>query len=166
MKPVACTLVAVMSLWMVPMAGNGSAQEIRTGSPLGLKLHAGAVVPLIQQLGGQRIQVVNASLIAVLNRQAFLVEPAGLLRPSTNRRRLLILIERGMLGVSPELAIGHTVRVFGTARTVLGMQVTGEVPWPQELTRENIRRYDVDAVVLASSVQTADGVELIRPRTD
>jgi hypothetical protein len=106
--------------------------------------------------------VVNASLIAVLNPQAFLVEPAGRPRPVANRRRLLILIERGSLGVDPALAIGHTVHVLGTARTVLGMQVTREVTWPEELTRENIRRYDVGAVVLASSVQTADCVELVR----
>ena len=130
----------------------------------GIRLHAGAVVPLLEQLGGRRIHVVNAALVAVLNPQAFVIEPATRLRTAANRQRVLILVERGALAVNPELALDRTVEVFGTARTVLGAQVTREVPWPEELTRENIRRYEVGAVVLASSVKTSDGVELISGR--
>ena len=35
--------------------------------------------------------------------------------------------------------------VLGTARTLLGMQVTGEVPWPPILTRDVTERYEIRA---------------------
>jgi hypothetical protein len=34
------------------------------------------------------------------------------------------------------------------------------VPWPQVLTRQVTDRFEIKAAVLATSVQTADGVEL------
>jgi hypothetical protein len=58
------------------------------------------------------------------------------------------------------LLVGSDVTVHGTARTLLGLQVTNEVPWPEILTRDVTKRFEIRAAVLATSVQTADGVEL------
>jgi hypothetical protein len=56
--------------------------------------------------------------------------------------------------------------VEGIARTLLGMQVTGEVPWPARLDRETVERLEIRAAILATSVHTADGIELTdRPST-
>jgi hypothetical protein len=46
------------------------------------------------------------------------------------------------------------------ARTLLGLQVTREVSWPEGLTPEAVQRLEVRAAVLATSVQTAEGIEL------
>ena len=56
--------------------------------------------------------------------------------------------------------VASTVTVFGVARTVLGVQVTGEIPWPSRLDRQLIDRLEIRAALLATSVQTAEGVEL------
>ena len=50
--------------------------------------------------------------------------------------------------------------IVGVARTLLGVQAAHDVPWPEPLTRHEIERLDIRAAILASSVQTADGVEL------
>jgi hypothetical protein len=50
--------------------------------------------------------------------------------------------------------------VTGVARTLLGVQVTAEVPWPPELTPEVVKRLEIRAAILATSVQTAEGIEL------
>jgi hypothetical protein len=71
-----------------------------------------------------------------------------------------VLVDAGALRVSAASIVGSNVRVVGVARTPLGIQVTGEVPWPPELTPEVVKRFEIRAAVLATSVQTADGVEL------
>jgi hypothetical protein len=58
--------------------------------------------------------------------------------------------------------VDATVKVGGVARTVLGMQVSREVPWPPELPSELVKRLEVRAVVLAESVETSDGVNLVQ----
>jgi len=72
-----------------------------------------------------------------------------------------VLIQRGrMLAVPrPPIAIAP-VTIVGVARTLLGIQAGHDVPWPDSLTRRELDRLDVRAAVLATSVQTADGVEL------
>ena len=52
------------------------------------------------------------------------------------------------------------IEVVGVARTLLGVQVSREVPWPPELTPQMVKRLEIRAAVLAASVHTADGVEL------
>ncbi len=71
-----------------------------------------------------------------------------------------MLVEGGALRVDPALIVGSNVIVRGRARTLLGLQVTDEVPWPAILTREVTDRFEIRAAVLATSVQTSDGVEL------
>jgi hypothetical protein len=43
---------------------------------------------------------------------------------------------------------------------LLGVQVTGEVPWPAVLRPEMLERLEIRAAVMATSVRTAEGVEL------
>jgi hypothetical protein len=97
----------------------------------------------------------------VINPRAFLVESAGPL-PGTRGKlnRVAVLVNRGSLIVEPEALVGTTVRIVGIARSVLGMQVTREVPWPPELTRDIVRRYEIRAAVLSSLVETPDGITL------
>jgi hypothetical protein len=72
-----------------------------------------------------------------------------------------VLVEGGSMRLDPVSLVGMTVRVTGVARTVLGMQVSREVPWPQQLTRDVVRRYEIRAAVLSPSVETPDGVQLV-----
>ena len=134
-----------------------------TREPLQARLHPGAFAELIDEIGGHQVQLPRAKVLVVINPQAFLVESASILPAIVgNLDRVLVMVDAavGALRVDPALLVGSNVTVRGTARTLLGMQVSGEVPWPQILTRQVTDRFEIKAVVLASSVQTADGVEL------
>ncbi len=139
------------------------AQEAPARRDADIRLHPSALVQLIDHLGGREICLPRAKVVSVINPRAFLVESAGPLSGTPGRlNRVVVLVNGGSLAVEPGLLVGSTVRVVGIARTVVGMQVTREVPWPPELTRDIVRRYEIRAAVLSSSVETADGVELTR----
>jgi hypothetical protein len=118
---------------------------------------------LIDELAGHKVRVRHAKVVGVFNPQAFVIE--SFLAMLGTRDRLIVLVEGAELHVSAEAVVGANVVVAGVARTLLGLQTTREVPWPPELTREAIKRLEIRAAVLATSVQTAEGVELtVRPR--
>lgn len=71
-----------------------------------------------------------------------------------------MLIDAGALRVDHRALVGANVRVRGVARSLLGIQMTAEVPWPPELAPEVVKRLEIRAAVLATSVQTPDGIEL------
>jgi len=131
------------------------------GDPRDHVLYPWALNAFIDQLGGRRVTLLKARVVGVLNPRVFLIETASVLPPLPRHYdRVLVFVDEGALRVEPELILDSTVRVIGVARTLVGMQMTREVPWPPELTREVLKRYDIRAAVLAKSVQTADGVEL------
>jgi hypothetical protein len=97
----------------------------------------------------------------VLEPHAFLIETATDYEQLLGHRdRVLVLIEAASLRVPAASLVASTVTVVGVARTLLGAQVTAEVPWPARLDRELMERLEVRAAVLARSVQTSDGAEL------
>ena len=127
-----------------------------------IRLHPGALAQLIDELGGRTISLPRAKVVSVISPRAFLVESTGPLAATPgNLNRVVVLVDRGTLSVDAQSLVGATVRITGVARTVLGMQVTREVIWPRELTRDVVRRYEIRAAVLSPSVQTPDGVELV-----
>jgi hypothetical protein len=152
---------------MPSAAASRAARQAQQGTPAGgrgtfqARVHPGAFAELIDELGGHQVELPRARVLVVINPQAFLVESASTLAAVvSNLDRVLVLVEKGVLRVEPALLVGSNVIVRGRARTLLGMQVTNEVPWPEILTREVTDRFEIRAAVLATSVQTSDGVEL------
>jgi hypothetical protein len=130
--------------------------------PVEVRVRPAALAELIDELGGRSVTLPKARVISVLNPRVLLIESASLL-PAVNGNfdRVLVFVDAGALRVDAATIVGANIRVFGTARTLLGMQVSGEVPWPKELTRAVLQRFEIRAAVLATSVRTADGVDLI-----
>jgi hypothetical protein len=144
-----------------PRAAQPSAATPRPS--MRTRLHPGALAELIDELGGADVMLHKAKVLVVLSPQAFLIESASPLPGIIgNLDRLLVLVGGGALRVEPARLVGSNVTVLGAARTLLGLQVTGEVPWPPVLTPEILKRFEIRAGVLATSVQTADGVELTK----
>jgi hypothetical protein len=124
-------------------------------------LHPWALTELIDEIGGRRVTLLKARVIAVLNPRAFLIETASFIGSMRqNLDRVVVLVNDGELRVDTDLVVDSNVKVVGVARTPSSMQITREVPWPPELTKQVLKRYEIRAAVLASSVQTSDGVEL------
>jgi hypothetical protein len=126
----------------------------------------------IEELAGQTVRVPDARILGVVNPRALLIESAASFfdrgGPRTTpglRNRVLVLIRDGALRVAPDTLVTSNVIVVGVARTLVGLQVTGEGPWPSELTRERIRRLEIRAAVLATSVTTPEGVDLTAPES-
>jgi hypothetical protein len=156
-------LVLILVLWMVTLDARGLQRPVEPADPMNTVIHPAALAKMIDEIGGRRVLVTKAKVIAILNPRAFLIESAAALAPfAGSLDRVLVLIDDGMLRVEAADLIDSNVRVFGIARTLLGLQTTAEVPWPPELTREALKRYEIRAAVLARSVQTSDGVELTR----
>jgi hypothetical protein len=142
-----------------PSAGEPQGRLSRAES---IDMHPSALAQLIDQLGGRQIRLPRAKIVSVINPRAFLVESAGPLEPTPGKyHRVVVLVDGGTLRVDPLSLVGSTVRVTGIARSVLGIQVSREVPWPPELTRDIVRRYEIRAAMLSPSVETPDGVELV-----
>ena len=119
------------------------------------------LVASIGQLAGQTVRVPQARVVGLFNDRAFVVDTASRLPALPGMRgRVLVFVDPGALRVAETTLVASTVTVIGVARTLLGMQVTGEVAWPTALKPDVVERLEIRAGVLASSVQSAEGVEL------
>ena len=146
-----------------PLALQSPVVSARPPAPI--NLHPGGLARLIDEVGGRPVTLPRARVIAVLNPQVLLIESASPLQATIGLlNRVLVLIGDAELRVDAASLTGADVHVAGTARTVLGAQVTSEVAWPRELTPDMIKRLEIRAAVLATSVRTSDGVELTRRR--
>jgi hypothetical protein len=115
----------------------------------------------IEELAGHSVIVPYARVVGIINPRVIVVDTATRLRPILgNRDRVVVIVQPGAVNIPRAAVVGATVKVIGVARTVLGVQVTREVPWPQELAPNVVERLEIRAAIVASSVQTADGVEL------
>jgi hypothetical protein len=115
----------------------------------------------VSELAGHAVRLPYARVVGVFEPNVFLVETDTQFRPFLgNRQRVVVLVDRAALRVPAATLVDSTVTVLGVARTLLGVQVTREVPWPSVLNRNLVDRLEIRAAVLASSVQTAEGVEL------
>ena len=138
-----------------------SDRRLARGTPP-LTVQASALGHMIGEIAGYRVSVPHARILWVADAHALVVESDSQFGPTwRDRDRVLVLIQRGRaLAVPrPPVAIAP-VTIIGVARTLLGIQAGHDVPWPDALTRRELDRLDVRAAVLATSVQTADGVEL------
>lgn len=156
------TLLLLLGVFAPAPLGAGDGQRLaEPKDPADTLVHPSALARLIDELGGRRVNMVKAKVVAVLNPRAFLVQSAATLEPlQGSYDRVLVVIDDGALRVDTNDILDTTVRVTGIARTALGLQTTKEVPWPPELTKDALKRYEIRAAVLARSVQTSDGVEL------
>lgn len=120
----------------------------------------GTLADHVDSLAGRFVRMSNARVVGVFDPRVFLVDSQTRLPPLIDRSRVLVFIDAAALRVDAASLVASTVTVSGVVRTLLGMHVTREVPWPPALTRDLVEHLEIRAAVLARSVQTADGVDL------
>jgi hypothetical protein len=117
------------------------------------------------EFGRQPVRLPVSRVVEVVGTRALVVEPIGKWSKTVPwLDRVLVVIANGTLSAEPEAIDDTQIRVHGMVRTPLGMQVSREAQWPQELTRQRIDKLEVQALVMATSVETLDGVELTNQR--
>jgi hypothetical protein len=146
-------------------AAVSRSQESRTGGARSdawpMTLLAGTLADNAATLAGHSVRVENARVVGVFSPRSFLIETQASLRPFVgNRGRVLVFIDKRSLNVAAETLLAESVTVAGVARTLLGMQVSREVPWPPTLTREAVEHLEIRAALLASAVRTPEGIDL------
>jgi hypothetical protein len=142
-------------------AGGEAAAQILppvTG-PIPIVVRPATLSDHIGELAGHHVHVASARVLRVYGTDALVVETASRVH-GARPGRILVLLDRGTLRVPPARLAGETVQVDGVARTVLGLEVSGDAAVPDRLGRWEMRRLGIRGAVLASSVLTADGVEL------
>ena len=158
----------ILLLAALPAAsGPAHAQPPARRDAVPILLHPGALAQMVDELGGREVSLLRAKVVSVLNPQVLLVESAGSLEPAPGfLNRIVVLIQGGSIRIPPTALIGAIVRVAGTARSVLGVQVSREVAWPPELTADIVRRYGIGAAILSTALHTSDGVQLVTAHVD
>jgi hypothetical protein len=133
--------------------------EIHNEFPITVR--PGTLASLVDSLAGGSVRLPYARVVGVFDPRVFLIETQTPLLPIIDRNRVLVFIESGTLRVDPAVLVASTVTVSGVARTLLGMQANHDVPWPAVLTRDAVKRLEVKAAVLARSVRTPEGIDLV-----
>ena len=152
---------ALLASTVIMLSSDSPAQQ-KTAAPITVR--PGTLALAIDELAGFEVNVPHARVVGVFNPRVLVVDTASSIRPLLGHRdRVLVMIESRVLKVPSTAIVGATVRISGVARTLLGVQTTAEVPWPDILQRELIERLEIRAAVMASSVRTAEGVELTSP---
>jgi hypothetical protein len=151
------TSIALAACLAASLSSHPTAQRT---TDLPITVRPATLADAIDSLAGSHVRVPNARVVGVFNPRVFVVDTEMRLNSPGYRDRVLVFVGSGGLRVSSSTIVGATVRISGVARTLLGMQVTREVPWPAELNPDTVKRLEIRAAVLADSVHTAEGVEL------
>jgi hypothetical protein len=116
----------------------------------------------VDALAGQNVRILNARIVEVFEPNAFIVDsaPSGNRWSPDHRDRILVLLQSASLRTTAAPRVASPVTVVGVARTVFGIRASAEVPWPTLLDGDRMKRLNVRASVLATSVQTLEGTEL------
>ena len=150
--------VTCLSMWC-------SAQALaQSRSNPTITVRPGTLAAMIEELAGYDVNIRHARIVGIFNTRVLVVDTASTLRPVRGRRdRVLVLVDKGALRIPAASLVGSTVRISGIARTLLGAQITAEVPWPSGLRPDVVERLEIRAAIMAHSVRTAEGVELTSP---
>ena len=153
-----CAFVAAAA---ADVDAQSSDRRFASGRPP-IPVRPSALASTVSELAGYPVSVPLARIIWVVDQHAVVIESDSTFGPYwRDRGRVLVLLrrDRSLAIPRPPIAIAP-VTVIGEARTLLGVQAAHDVPWPDALTRREVERLNIRAAILATSVQTSEGVEL------
>ncbi|OLB63350.1 MAG: hypothetical protein DMG04_23230 [Acidobacteria bacterium] len=157
---------AALILLVSSFVSNPSAQRAGRASAdrdLPISMRPATLGDQIDTLAGRSVRLPYSRVVGVLDPRVFVIDSQTKLPPVVgNRSRVLVFIDTGSLRVEPAVLVGSTITVSGIARTLLGMQMGREVSWPPALTREAVEHLEIRAAVLAKSVTTVEGIDLVQ----
>ena len=160
--PASIVAAVCLSMWLSTgaLAQSGHSNASARANPE-ITIRPDTLSALIEELAGYDVNIRHARVVGVFNPRVLVVDTAAVLRPVLGHRdRIVVFIESGALRIPAASLVGSAVRISGTARTLLGIQTTAEVPWPSAPRPEVVDRLEIRAAIMATSIRTAEGVEL------
>lgn len=162
-------MTTFLSLCLIVGPGLLSAQTSRAivpppqAEPLRVTVYPQTLGIAIDEFAGQRVRVPTARIAEVLDSHAFVIESNWRFDLGKGfRDRTLVLLDGASLRVTREQLAGSTVVVLGIARSIAGSRIAPAPAWPAALDAVRLKELEVHAVVVATSVHTAEGTELIQ----
>jgi hypothetical protein len=158
MRRLVVSLVAIAAgavTSVVAAAGQGALPN--RSAPVALRLRVDTLASFINNVAGLRVQVVDGVVDKIASPRVFTLKH--------KRRMGLVPARAAIVLVDGETAIkeGTPVTVTGIARTLLGTEVGPQRPSPT-FTEKERERIDALPIVVASAVETPDGVHLVTSR--
>jgi hypothetical protein len=119
-----------------------------------VRLRVDTLVSFINNVAGLRVRVVDGVVDKVASPRVFTLKHTRSIGPA----RVAIVLVDGEAVIRQ----GSPVTVTGIARTLLGAEVGPQQPSPA-LTEKERERIDALPIVIASAIETPDGVQLVHP---
>jgi hypothetical protein len=152
-------ILPVSAIAAVMLLGHGvTAKQAPVSTALSVILHVPSLVDSINEIAGHPVRVLEARVLEVLDPRVVVVEAATNYRTLRGQRdRILVFVTDSNPRNATELALRSTVTVVGTARTLLSLRTTNEVPWPARLDPQEIDRLELQGAVVGATIETAEG---------
>lgn len=150
------TLATVIAL-AVPLGANGQDLHPEAG-PAAIRLRPDTLAIFFNNVAGLRVRVVSAVVDGIASPRVFTLKNEHGARYPRRPNEVAIFVDGGNAVVRQ----GAPVVVIGIARTLLGAELNTERPL-SGLTDSERNVIDKLPLVMASAVDTPDGVHLIRP---
>jgi uncharacterized UPF0146 family protein len=123
-----------------------------------LRLRPATLALFINQVAGLRVRVINGVVDDIASPRVFTLKNERSAVYPRRPNQVAIVLDSGRAVVR----VGAPVVVTGIARTLLGAESNSQRPFPV-LTESERKAVEERALVMASSVDTPDGVHLVRP---
>jgi hypothetical protein len=152
---VAGVLVAAIALAMTFTAHGRQDPQPDASEPIAVRVRPDTLALFINDVAGLRVRVVSGVVNGIASPRVFRLRNEPSARYPRRPNEVAVVVDTGNAVVRD----GAPVVVTGIARTVLGAETVSS-PLLTETERTAVAKLPV---VMASSVQTPDGVQLVRP---
>lgn len=155
--PVSIGLVLIGLIAMGPLAVSIRGASVRDAE---ITVRPSMLAAFPDSFAGADVRLTRARIVKVYGPRVFVIESQAPFRSRIERNRVLVFVQPGSVRADAAVLDGATVTVAGVARTLDGMRLSRDMAWPSDLTAHALSRLDVQAAIVARSVQTAEGVDL------
>ena len=126
--------------------------------PIAVRVRPDTLARFLHDFAGLRVRVVSGVVHGIASPRVFRLKNEPSTRYSHRPDEVAVVVDTGDVVVRE----GAAVVVTGVARTLLGAEMNSDRPFPS-LTEAERNAVATLPVVMASSVRTPDGVQLVRP---
>jgi hypothetical protein len=153
----ALTLVALLAVATAAAQQPALTTVATAHAPLPVIMHAPSLLDSIDTIAGQRVRILDARVLEVIEPRVILVEANTHYRALRGQRdRFLVFVSDGSDANGAQLAMGSRVIVEGTARTLLSIRTTSDVSWPASLDSDDVKDLEVRGAVIRAAILTAE----------